>query len=667
MKRLLVVLIGLIAITAHALPHEQAEPDRALRMMSMNNGYFKADVSNYGHSKDIKVNDGTNLVFNSSIWISGKKYRRDAAGRKLYWLTYPPTPDAMQTVHEAHQDWTPDLVAVQDTLTSIGFDGDLDLYELLPAYNPLMTSNQNLETLIATFFQHDSVLRSIMGDPAPLPFDPYNSETFCFSIPQSNTFDTPGFITGSAYYYDYCPFGTVGDRDLGQGRNRNTHWPLGLAVHQESYMWTLLDYHRMLVTKYTVHNTNDQDIVEDLAIGHYVDADVGPEPGGTAIAADDVSGYVKGTGYEFAYSRDYDGDDGLTPYLIASKVIVPERDYQKTSCWAWEIGDGPRDFNPQNIYQTNNRTTNEKYYLLTGRNPNDLKYLSLRPDLDDITEYEQPVANDTRFLQSIYGAQPDTPEYDLTDADGNHTHRFNLAPGESFSFYTILFVGESIDDLKSQSQAIESFVNSDFHIPPNSNQPCFPYLHGTGYYPPSTLMLTWYSVNDPDRFVVAYRNTPNRNNNNDDWTIITLPGSARECTLTDLSQDAWYDVKVGAYFYTPEEVYLESKTITLIPATSDTDDNVITPAFAIKAYPNPFKATTTIQYELKQAGDLEIDVYNIRGQKVRRLYEGNVAAGMYQLDWDAKDEHGKTCSDGIYFLRIKSDKLVQHKKISLIK
>ncbi|HNQ44220.1 MAG TPA: hypothetical protein PKI59_07310, partial [Candidatus Cloacimonadota bacterium] len=431
----------------------------------------------------------------------------------------------------------------------------------------------------------DRVLKSIMGIPAPLPFDPFNSTNFCFSIPQAGTFETPGFITNSAYYYDYCPFGSLGDRDYGTNSYQSTHYPLGLAVHQESYSWNLQNHDRMLISKYTVYNTNALDTIEDLAISHYVDADIGPASLGS-IATDDLSGYVKGQGYEFAYSRDADADGGLSTLMVGSKLYIPDFDENSLHhAWYWRVGQGPDDTNPRNP-STSHQTPNEKYWLATGRNPNWSYYTPLRPEQDDIMQYEQPSPNDTRVLNTYFGAQPGTAGYWQTDDQGNYYQRLNLAPHESRTFYTVLFLGEDIDDLKARSIQIEAFLNSGLQIDPNTDLTCLPYLAPVQPQAPDTFNLTWYSFINPDHFEVAYKayGAPAST-----WNITNLPGTVRTHSISGLNPTTWYEIKVGSVYYNPNEVYLESETQLVNLTYSSTEDNVTTPSPRLSNYPNPFK------------------------------------------------------------------------------
>ncbi len=72
-------------------------------------------------------------------------------------------------------------------------------------------------------------------------------------------------------------------------------------------------------------------------------------------------------------------------------------------------------------------------------------------------------------------------------------------------------------------------------------------------------------------------------------------------------------------------------------------------SFAISAnYPNPFNPSTNIDYQLPGPAEVQLTVYNVLGQRVRTLINGNRLPGYYQVKWDGRDYNGAKVGSGIY-------------------
>ena len=85
-------------------------------------------------------------------------------------------------------------------------------------------------------------------------------------------------------------------------------------------------------------------------------------------------------------------------------------------------------------------------------------------------------------------------------------------------------------------------------------------------------------------------------------------------------------------------------------------------------FPNPFNPATTIQYALPQAADVELTVYNVVGQPVRRLVAEHQSAGRYAVEWDATNDSGHSLSSGMYFYRLQAaGQFREVKKMLLLK
>ena len=85
--------------------------------------------------------------------------------------------------------------------------------------------------------------------------------------------------------------------------------------------------------------------------------------------------------------------------------------------------------------------------------------------------------------------------------------------------------------------------------------------------------------------------------------------------------------------------------------------------FAVSSnYPNPFNATTIIEYNLPDFTDVIIEIYDILGCRVETLIRGGQKAGYHQIIWDAGDY-----SSGIYFYKIQVGQYAETRKMVLLK
>jgi hypothetical protein len=78
-------------------------------------------------------------------------------------------------------------------------------------------------------------------------------------------------------------------------------------------------------------------------------------------------------------------------------------------------------------------------------------------------------------------------------------------------------------------------------------------------------------------------------------------------------------------------------------------------AFALNPNrPNPFNPSTVIAYEVPQSAVVRLTVYNVLGQEVARLVDGQHAAGRYEVRWDGANARGHSVASGVYLYRLTS-------------
>jgi len=84
-------------------------------------------------------------------------------------------------------------------------------------------------------------------------------------------------------------------------------------------------------------------------------------------------------------------------------------------------------------------------------------------------------------------------------------------------------------------------------------------------------------------------------------------------------------------------------------------------------YPNPFNPSTTISFDLPRAGQVRLDVFNVKGQLVKTLINGNLGMGRTSVIWDGTDADGQGVNSGLYFYRLNGAGINQTRRMMLVK
>jgi len=104
-----------------------------------------------------------------------------------------------------------------------------------------------------------------------------------------------------------------------------------------------------------------------------------------------------------------------------------------------------------------------------------------------------------------------------------------------------------------------------------------------------------------------------------------------------------------------KEEFVHSELSKVIPTEFDLLNN----------YPNPFNPTTTIPVVIPEKRNIKVEVYNILGEKVSELYNGELGPGIHYMEWNGKDERNTSLSSGVYFylLRMENSKNISRKMV----
>ena len=122
---------------------------------------------------------------------------------------------------------------------------------------------------------------------------------------------------------------------------------------------------------------------------------------------------------------------------------------------------------------------------------------------------------------------------------------------------------------------------------------------------------------------------------------------------TDYSSAGNYDLELNVTdnFGSRSELNFEWEIVVI--DVSSVEDNVI--PFETKLignFPNPFNPTTTIQYDLNKSGFVQIEIYNVKGQKIKSLINQNQSAGNKSVIWYGVNENGNRIGSGLFLYKL---------------
>jgi hypothetical protein len=113
------------------------------------------------------------------------------------------------------------------------------------------------------------------------------------------------------------------------------------------------------------------------------------------------------------------------------------------------------------------------------------------------------------------------------------------------------------------------------------------------------------------------------------------------------------------------DLYFDASAFTGVE--NDLENGAISEFSLEQNYPNPFNPNTNIEFTLPGEGWVILDVYNVLGQRVRRLLADRLDRGLHSITWDGKDDSAKDLADGIYLYRLQTEDFSETKKMILLK
>jgi len=102
---------------------------------------------------------------------------------------------------------------------------------------------------------------------------------------------------------------------------------------------------------------------------------------------------------------------------------------------------------------------------------------------------------------------------------------------------------------------------------------------------------------------------------------------------------------------------------------SNEEADIVTPKeFALLGnYPNPFNPVTTLRFDLDYTSKVNLTVYNILGNEIITLQNGELQAGRHAIQWNASNAYGQKVPSGLYLYKVTSDSRILTGKMLLMK
>jgi len=154
----------------------------------------------------------------------------------------------------------------------------------------------------------------------------------------------------------------------------------------------------------------------------------------------------------------------------------------------------------------------------------------------------------------------------------------------------------------------------------------------------------------------------------------SMGGANQKWTIRTINLDAYIGQSIYIAFrhYNSANrfwIMIDEVRVATILTNSEGDQTLSIPAAtALKGnYPNPFNPSTSIAFDMARDGQVTIDVFNIKGQKVKTLVNEFFGVGSHKVVWNGDDLNGRTVGSGVYFYRMTTNGYSKTQKMLLMK
>jgi Secretion system C-terminal sorting domain/Fibronectin type III domain len=139
---------------------------------------------------------------------------------------------------------------------------------------------------------------------------------------------------------------------------------------------------------------------------------------------------------------------------------------------------------------------------------------------------------------------------------------------------------------------------------------------------------------------------------------------AMEWIFSDLEIGTLYEAGVVAIYDTGSSTMA---TLEFTFEETDAGNNLIVITELKNNYPNPFNPTTNIAFSIDEATHVTLEIYNVKGEKVKTLVDRELPADIHNRIWNGADANNRPVTSGVYFYKLKAGSFIETKKMILLK
>jgi hypothetical protein len=155
-----------------------------------------------------------------------------------------------------------------------------------------------------------------------------------------------------------------------------------------------------------------------------------------------------------------------------------------------------------------------------------------------------------------------------------------------------------------------------------------------------------------------------------EWQEVEIPLEQLGLGERDVIDDLIFSAKMKGQFYLADIRLVAASPSPSITAVLEESADALPPSILLdQNFPNPFNSDTAIRFELPKMTDVELAIFNLTGQQVATLAEGERRVGTYTVHWDGRGDDGRELASGVYLYRLRTDrgKRVEMRKLLLLR